>query len=181
MQYLTLDTDALDALPPAEAYQAATQVHHQAKAIGAAYADQLASKLAAEHGQVRAAELLGIAQSTVAGRVTRHKERPAKTFTVTEYVPVLKREISRTWTQHLGYWTTDVDGTTWTLHREGSAGGWNGPHRPVWAWGPRGGGQDVPEIKSNTVEGAMKEATWHIDIHPRVEEWQRQRRESQDN
>lgn len=70
-----LDTDALDALPPAEAYQAATQIHHQAKRLGAAYADRLAHDLAAQHGQHKAADMLGIAQSTLASRVTRHKSR----------------------------------------------------------------------------------------------------------
>ena len=73
--YLHLDTDTLDALPPREAYQAATQIHQQAKRLGAAYADRLAATLAAEHGQARAADLLEIKQPTLAARVTRHKER----------------------------------------------------------------------------------------------------------
>lgn len=72
--FVRLDTTALDNLPPKEAYQAATQIHHHAKALGAAYADQLAATLAAQHGQHQAADLLGIHQSTLAKRVTRHKE-----------------------------------------------------------------------------------------------------------
>lgn len=184
-RYIHLDTDALDSLPPDEAYQAATQIHHQAKRLGAAYADQLAATLAAQHGQHQAAQLLGIAQSTLASRVTRHKKettmRTIDTHTVTEYVPVLKREVSRTWEKSdAGVWSTTVDGARWVLHYNGRAGGWNGPDRIVWEWGPAGSDQDMPVIKAATEEEALKEATWHIDIHPAVEEQQRKRRAQQD-
>lgn len=173
--YLRLDTDALDALPPAEAYQAATQIHHQAKRLGAAYADRLASTLAAEHGQQDAADMLGIHQSTLAKRVTRHKKestmpRTVATHTVTQYVPVLKTEISRTWEKSdAGVWSTTVDGARWVLHHGGIAGGWAGADRIVWEWGPAGSGQETPTIKAATEEEALKEATWHIDIHPAIQ------------
>lgn len=180
MTYIHLDTDALDALPPREAYQAATQIHDQAKALGAAYANRLASDLAAQHGQQTAADMLGIHQSTLAKRVTRHKEhtvsRTIATHTVTQYVPVLKTEISRTWTQRdSGVWETDVDGTRWVLHYNGQPVTRTGPDRIEWEWGPAGSGQETPVIEAATVEEAMKDATWHIDIRPAVEEWQRTR------
>lgn len=95
--YIRLDTDALNALPPREAYQAATRIHGQAKALGAAYADRLATTLAAEHGQVRAAELLGIAQSTLASRVSRYKKENTMPRTITVLTPQGAREVSRVW------------------------------------------------------------------------------------
>lgn len=179
MMYVHLDTAALDGLPPAEAYQAATQIHHQAKRLGAAYADRLAATLAAQHGQHQAAELLGIAQSTLAGRVTRHKKettmpRVIATHTVTQYVPVLQREVSRTWEKSdAGVWDTEVEGARWVLHDNGTTGGWNGPDRIVWEWGPAGSGQDMPVVKAATEEEALKEATWHIDIHPALQKQKR--------
>lgn len=184
--YLTLSTDALDALPPAEAYQAATEIHHHAKRLGAAYADRLAADLAAQHGQQEAADMLGIHQSTLAKRVTRHKKesimpRTIATHTVTQYVPVLKREVSRTWEKSsAGVWSTEVDGARWVLHYNGTTSGWAGPNRIMWEWGPAGSGQDMPVIKAATEEAALKEATWHIDIHPAVQEQQRTRRAQQD-
>lgn len=174
--YLILNTDALDALSPADAYQAATQIHHQAKRMGAAYADQLAATLAAQYGQARAADMLGIAQSTLAGRVSRHKKETTlmpsiiATHTVTQYVPVLKREVTRTWEKSdAGVWSTEVDGVRWVLHHGGIAGGWAGADRIVWEWGPAGSGQETPTIKAATEEEALKEATWHIDIHPAIQ------------
>ena len=183
MTYIHLDTDALDALPPASAYRAATEIHHQAKRLGAAYADRLAADLAAQHGQQQAADMLGIHQSTLAKRVSRHKKestmsRIIDTHTVTQYVPVLKREVSRTWTQRdSGVWETDVDGTRWVLHYNGR----DSSDRIDWEWGPAGSGQDTPVIKAATVEEAMKEATWHIDAHPAIQEWQRKNRELRDS
>lgn len=184
-RYIHLDTDALDVLPPAEAYQAATQIHHQAKRLGAAYADRLAATLAAQHGQHKAAGMLGIAQSTLASRVTRHKKetpmRTIATHTVTQYVPVLKREVSRTWEKSsAGVWSTEVDGARWVLHYSGQTRPWAGPDRTIWEWGPAGSGQETPAIKAATEEEALKEATWHIDIHPAVQEKQAQRRAQQD-
>lgn len=179
MTYIHLDTDALDSLPPAEAYEAATQIHHQAKRLGAAYADRLAADLASTHGQQAAADMLHIHQSTLAKRVTRHKKvsimsRIIDTHTVTQYVPAIETEISRTWEKSdAGVWSTDVDGTRWVLHYNGRASSWTGADRIDWEWGPAGSGQDTPVIKAATVEDALKEATWHIDIHPAVQERQR--------
>ena len=179
MTYIHLDTDALDALPPREAYQAATKIHHQAKAAGAAYADRLASDLADQHGQQKAADILGIHQSTLAKRVSRHKKEAAmiiRTYTVTREVPVLKKEISRTWEKNAGVWSTWVDGTRWVLYRNGTAGGWTGTVRPRWEWGPAGSGQEMPEIKATDERDALKKATWYIDVQPAVEGAQKKMR-----
>lgn len=186
MTYIHFDRSALDPLADVDRYREAGEAIEQARqavADTAAYRDAVVAAMVEARpgrgGQSEVARILGIHRNLVTSHLKNHRERTM--HTVTEYVPVLKREISRTWEQKLDYWTTDVDGTTWTLHREGSTGGWTGPDRPVWVWGPRGDDQGMPTIKSHTIEGALTEATWHIDIHPAVEEWQRRRRESQDS
>lgn len=70
--YIHLDTEALDALDPAEAYAAAVQAPQDAKAIASAYADAVAYRLAVRHGQISAASILGISQPTLSDRYRRH-------------------------------------------------------------------------------------------------------------
>lgn len=186
-RYVRFDTTHLDPLADVDQYTEAGKAMDQARqAVSevAAYRDAIVAAMveARPHrgGHTEVARLLGVHRNVVSTHTKHHKER-TMSHTITEYVPVLKAEISRIWTQKDDVWSTDVNGTRWVLYRDGSAGGWNGPDRPVWAWGPVGGGQDVPTIKSSTVEEAMKDATRHIDINPAVEEWQRQHRKSQDS
>lgn len=74
--YVRLDTDALDALGPVDAYEAATTVAiNQAKEQVAAYADAIAYRLAVEHGHRGAARELGVSQRAVTDRVHRHRDR----------------------------------------------------------------------------------------------------------
>lgn len=87
--FFRIDTDALDALDPVEAYTAATQIPNQAKTAAAAYADAVAARLAAEHGHRGAARLLSISQPTLSARVDRHLSRISLTG---EHITALVQE-----------------------------------------------------------------------------------------
>lgn len=83
--YIHLRRDLLDALDPVDAYKAAAGIDSQAKALQAAYRDEIVYRLAAEHGPSGAARILGIAPSTVVKHTNRHKERTM--WTVPDTLP----------------------------------------------------------------------------------------------
>lgn len=151
--------------------------------------DEIAYDMDRTYGSKRAAERLGISQQLVIRRRNAHKEKlmqtSVETHTVTEYVPVAKQEVSRTWTRKLypeelggapGPWETEVDGARWVLHYNGRTHGWTTPDRRMWQWGPAGGGQEVPEIRAEDEQAAMVEATWHLDVKPLIDAAQQAKR-----
>lgn len=73
--YIRLDTDALEDQGLVAAYQRAATLDTEAKRLQAAYRDELAVRLAAEHGPSAAARLLGISPATISKHRRRHKER----------------------------------------------------------------------------------------------------------
>jgi len=77
------------------------------------------------------------------------------THTVTEYVPVAKQEISRTWQRRGDVWETLVSDVRCVLYRTGGTWVWSGP--------------DVaPITPQHSAERAMKEVTWHLDVQPLI-------------
>jgi len=81
------------------------------------------------------------------------------THTSTHYVPVAKREVSRTWTRRGTVWETLVGETRWVLYRDADR----------WVGGPVGGQVDAIGSPSHSAERAMDEAAWELDAKPLID------------
>ncbi|QUX26507.1 MULTISPECIES: hypothetical protein [Nocardiopsis] len=90
-----------------------------------------------------------------------------ETYTCTQWVPVLREEVTVAWTRTQGTWEAEVDGRAWTAHvdRTDSRSG-----RRVWAYGTGPDGR--AEYEAGPHEEAHQVLThlaWEIAIRDRVE------------
>lgn len=93
-----------------------------------------------------------------------------ETYICTQWVPVLREEVTVAWNRTKGTWEAEVDGRTWTagVDRYDDRTG-----RRVWAYGT---GPDRAEYQAGANEEAhqvLAHLAWDIAIRPRVEDHHR--------
>lgn len=189
-RYVHLDTSRLDTMSDRDRYTEAGKAIEQARQIvseAAAYRDAHVVGMVAARpgrgGQSEVARILGAHRNAVSTHLKNHKER-TMSHTVTEYVPVLKREISVTWERTSypenlgggpGPWRATINGQAAALHYNGAGRrDFVSDYRVVI-------GDQEHTITTATEQDAMKEAAWRLAVQPAIDAHHRGQRESQDS